>query len=77
MDKYKVLISGKNPDYFLKKVISNKINIYDICKNYNELIIVVDKDGFKKLNKLKTSYKIEDANTTAIEICPTTEDYNK
>lgn len=25
----------------------------------------------------KTSYKIEDANTTAIEICPTTEDYNK
>lgn len=59
MDKYKVLISGKNPDYFLKKVISNKINIYDICKNYNELIIVVDKDGFKKLNKLKTSYKLE------------------
>ena len=32
MDKYKVLISGKNPDYFLKKVISNKINIYDISK---------------------------------------------
>ena len=58
MNKYRLCIKGKNPDYFLRKVISSKINIYDIAKNYNELFITVDEDGYQKISEFKTSYKI-------------------
>ena len=61
MDKYKVLISGKNPDYFLRKIISNKINIYDICKSYNELIIEPKPDSLLRLTMhiKKVNKKVE------------------
>ena len=42
MNRYKLCIKGKNPDYFLNKVIERNINIYDIEKKYNELYLVVD-----------------------------------
>lgn len=58
MNKYRLCIKGKNPDYFLKKVISSKINIYDISKKYNELFIIVDEIGYQKISEFKTSYKI-------------------
>lgn len=58
MNKYKLSIKGKNPDYFLKKVISRKVNLYDVNKSNRELIIIVDKDGFDKICKIKTSYDI-------------------
>ena len=33
MNRYKLCIKGKNPDYFLKKIIDKNINIYDVSKN--------------------------------------------
>lgn len=59
MDKYKLCIRGKNPDYFLRKVIDKKINIYEIEKGIKRLCIVVDSDGYKVIKKIKTSYDIE------------------
>ena len=59
MDKYRLCVKGKNPDYFLKKLIDKKINIYEVNKNSKELCIVVDGDGYKKVRKIKTSYDIE------------------
>ena len=57
MDKYKLCIRGKNPDYFLRKIIDKKINIYEIEKGFKKLCIVVDDDGYKVIKKIKTSYK--------------------
>lgn len=59
MDKYKLCIKGKNPDYFLRKIIDKKINIYEIEKGFKKLCIVVDDDGYKVIKKTKTSYDIE------------------
>ena len=59
MDRYRLCISGKNPDYFLKKMIEKKINIYEMSKNSRQLCIVVDKNGYRKIKKIKTSYDIE------------------
>lgn len=57
-NRYKLCIKGKNPDYFLRKVIAAKISIYDINKKYKELFITVDEDGYQKIIKFKTSYKV-------------------
>lgn len=59
MSKYQLCITGKNPDYFLQKVIGAGINIYDLRKAYKKLYIIVDEDGYEKICKFKTSYKIE------------------
>ena len=32
MNKYRIKIIGKNPRFFLKKLILNKIDLYDIIK---------------------------------------------
>ena len=58
MDKYKLCIKGKNPDYFLRKLIDKKINIYEIEKDFKKLCIVVDDGGYKVIKKIKTSYSI-------------------
>lgn len=59
MDKYIISIKGKNPDYFLKKIIQKNVNIYNIGKKHNELILILDVDGYKKIKQIKTSYVIE------------------
>ena len=59
MNKYRLSIMGKNPDYFLRKVIDRGINIYDISKSSKCLIIEVDVSGYKKILDIKTSYQIE------------------
>ena len=58
MDNYQLFVKGKNPDYFLRKIIDKNINIYNIVKKTNELYIVVDKEGYSKIKKIKTSYEI-------------------
>lgn len=58
MNRYKLCIKGKNPDYFLNKIIDKNINIYDVSKNSRELFIEVDSDGYDKICNIKTSYKI-------------------
>lgn len=59
MNRYRLSITGKNPDYFLRKVIDRGINIYDIKKSSKRLIIEVDSSGYKKICDIKTSYEIE------------------
>ena len=66
MDKYTISIKGKNPDYFLKKIIQKNVNIYNISKKHNELILVLDVDGYKKIKQIKTSYVIEILNVSGI-----------
>ena len=58
MDRYKICICGKNPDYFLKKIVTRKINIYSLEKSRKKLTIEVDKDGYESIRKIKTSYDI-------------------
>lgn len=57
INKYKVIVEGKNPDYFINELIKNKIFIYDLKKEYKKLIIIISLDDFKKLKEIKTSYK--------------------
>lgn len=66
MDKYRLIIKGKNPDYFLRKVIDRKINIYDLSKSHNELFLTVDSKGYKKIKKIRTSYEIIVLDVTGI-----------
>lgn len=58
MDRYKICINGKNPDYFLSKIIRRNINIYSLEKEERKLILLVDKDGYEQISKIKTSYDI-------------------
>lgn len=57
ISKYKVVVEGKNPDYFVSELIKHKIYIYDLKKEYKKLIIIVSDDGLDKLKEIKTSYK--------------------
>ena len=56
--KYKLKISGKNNDYFLHLLISKGINIYSLEKNKGYFFLIVDREDYKKIKKIKTSYKI-------------------
>ncbi len=57
--KYRISIRGKNPEYFVKKIIAKNINIYDFDKKAKEVIIVVDSESYKKIKEIKTTYKIK------------------
>ena len=57
VSKYKVVVEGKNPDYFINSLINNNIYIYDLKKEYKRLIIVISLADYNKLKKIKTSYK--------------------
>lgn len=56
-NKYRIVITGKRPDYFIRELIKRNVNIYDLVKEKNKLEIVVDIDGINKINSIKTSYK--------------------
>ena len=55
--RFKVVVEGKNPDYFIRELIKNKICIYDLKKEYKKLTIVISENDFEKLKTIKTSYK--------------------
>ena len=59
MNKIKIEIIGKNPDYFLKEIIKKKINIYDLEKNYKSIRLVINIDDYEIIKKIKTTYKIK------------------
>ncbi len=59
INRYKLVITGRNPDYFLKKIIKKKINIYDLKKTHKKIYIVVDDIGLDDIRSIKTSYKIQ------------------
>lgn len=56
-NRYRIVITGKRPDYFIRELIKRNVNIYDLVKEKNKLEIVVDIDGINKINSIKTSYK--------------------
>ena len=57
--RYKIIVRGKNPDYFIKKLIRYNINIYDLVKDKQNIYVVVDEEGLALIKKIKTSYKVE------------------
>ena len=58
-NKYRLKITGKNPNRFINYLIDEKISLYDVEINIKDTIILVDEDGYSKILKLKTSYKVE------------------
>ena len=59
INRLKIKITGKNPDYFLKEIIKRNINIYYLSKTYNSLTIIVDYNDYLKIIDIKTTYKIK------------------
>ena len=55
----KIKITGKNPNYFLNELIKRNINIYNIVKKDNSLIIIISYNDYLKLLEIKTTYKIK------------------
>ncbi len=60
--RYRLIVRGKNPSYFVKKLIRNRINIYDLVEKRKYIYVVVDEEGLEKVGKIKTSYKIDIVN---------------
>ena len=58
-NKYRLKIKGKNPKRFIGYIINEKISLYDVEINNKDTIILVDEEGYNKILKFKTSYKIE------------------
>lgn len=59
INRLKLSIVGKNPDYFLKELIKRNINIYKTEKNHKELRVIIDYQDFEKINSIKTTYKLK------------------
>ncbi len=57
--KYRIRISGMNCDYFLNLLIQKDISIYSFEKVDKDYIIIVSYDDFKKIKKIRTTYKVE------------------
>ena len=59
MNKIKIEIIGKNPDYFLKEIINKNINIYDLEKNYKSIRLIINSNDYEIIKEIKTTYKIK------------------
>lgn len=57
-NRYRILIQGKNPSYFLSLLISMHISIYRREESSLGLILEVSEADYKKIMGIKTSYKI-------------------
>ena len=60
INRIKISITGKNPDYFLKELIKRNINIYHLEKNYKNIVVIVDYNDYLKVLDIKTTYKIKE-----------------
>ena len=58
MNRVRLSITGKNPDYFFKELIKRNINLYEVEKKYKELIVIIDYKDYEELIKMQTTYKI-------------------
>ncbi len=67
MDRYKLKITGHSLRYFLNNLIRDKIQLYYIEDNKDNLIIIIDKEDYQKIKKLKTTCKIKVLNRFGIE----------
>ena len=52
-------IKGKDPDYFLRELIRNEINIYHLDKEPSKMRVIIHQKDYEKLVKIKTTYKIK------------------
>ena len=58
--KIKIKITGRKVEYFLKKLMSSKIELLDIkLVNHKELIVLIYKKDYSKLLELKSIYEID------------------
>lgn len=57
--KYQLKIIGKNPKRFIRNLIKLKISLYHMENHDQYSIIIVDDNGLKAIQKLKTSYQIK------------------
>ena len=57
--RYRVRISGRNPEYFLRKLLSNQISFKLLRMGRREFEILVCETDYQKLKKIRTSYKVE------------------
>ena len=58
-NQIKLKVTGKNPNNYLKELIRENINLYNITINNNFLEIIINQKDYEKVIKIKTSYKIE------------------
>ena len=58
-NQIKLKVTGKNPNNYLKELIRENINLYNITINNNYLEIIINQKDYDKVIKIKTSYKIE------------------
>lgn len=59
IDRYKLLITGRDVKYFLKKLIRDGVKLYGIDSDVKYLKVIVDKDDYLKIMDMKTTYNIE------------------
>ncbi len=59
ISRYRLKITGKNPDYFIRNLIRKNISIYDMETSFKEVMIIVDEHDYQKIKEMKTIYKIE------------------
>jgi len=58
--KIRLKITGRKVEYFLKKLMSSKIELLDIkVINHKELIVLIYKKDYEKLLELKSIYEID------------------
>lgn len=57
-NRYKILIKGKNPDYFVTLLLQKHILIYHLEKTSLGTILVVSDTDYQKILDIKTSYEI-------------------
>jgi len=58
--KIRLKITGRKVEYFLKKLMSSKIELLDIkIVNHKELIVLIYKKDYEKLLELKSIYEID------------------
>lgn len=64
MNKYEIIITGRNPNYFIKKIILKKVFIYDLeVLDRKNIKIIIDEYGLEIIDKMKTTYKYKIVNT--------------
>lgn len=57
--KVRVCVKGKNIERFLKRLTSNKIELYEIeYLKYDEINIVIRKSDYSKIEEIKTIYEL-------------------
>lgn len=75
INRVRVKVTGKNSNIFLKKLITSKIDIYELEQAKDSLKIVINYSDYEQLIKNKTIYKIEIINYYGLikikQICKT------